>query len=65
LLEVLLFVWFGLDFGVEMGLTEWLPTEERPVAVRETVSLLRPILTDVTGRWTGDFIRLRYVATAE
>ena len=39
-----------------------LPADQRPHAVEETVEMLRPVLCDEQGRWTGDYIRLRFAA---
>jgi trans-aconitate methyltransferase len=39
-----------------------LPAEQRPQAVAEVVEMLRPVLCDEQGRWTGDYIRLRFAA---
>jgi trans-aconitate methyltransferase len=39
-----------------------LPTDRRPRAVEEMVEMLRPVLCDEQGRWTGDYIRLRFAA---
>ena len=39
-----------------------LPAEQRPRAVEEVVEMLRPVLCDEQGRWTGDYIRLRFAA---
>ena len=41
-----------------------LPELDRPLAVEETVALLRPSLCDHRGRWTADYVRLRFVAVA-
>jgi trans-aconitate methyltransferase len=39
-----------------------LPRQERPGAVDEVVGLLRPALCDAEGRWTVDYVRLRFLA---
>ena len=39
-----------------------LPADQRPRAVVEVVEMLRPVLCDEQGRWTGDYIRLRFAA---
>jgi len=39
-----------------------LPADQRPGAVDEVVEMLRPVLCDEQGRWTGDYIRLRFAA---
>ena len=55
------------------GMEAWLRTfavtafapleeEQREAALRETVELLRPSLCDSQGRWTADYIRLRFSA---
>src|SRR6202022_3209964 len=36
--------------------------EERVAARDEVLALLKPVLCDEQGRWTGDYIRLRFVA---
>jgi len=58
---------------LESGLEAWLenftddffaplPEAERPIARRELVELLRPILTDENGAWIADYVRLRFRA---
>lgn len=39
-----------------------LPAEERGVARDEAIELVRPVLCDEQGRWTADYIRLRFAA---
>jgi hypothetical protein len=39
-----------------------LPEADREAAYDETVELLRPALCDSRGRWTADYIRLRFAA---
>jgi trans-aconitate methyltransferase len=39
---------------------ELLPEGERPGAVEQIVSLLRPVLSDQQGHWTADYVRLRF-----
>jgi SAM-dependent methyltransferase len=39
-----------------------LPAADRAAARDEVVALLRPVLCDEAGRWTGDYIRLRFLA---
>ncbi len=39
-----------------------LPKEERGNFLDETTNLLRPVLCDEQGRWTADYMRLRFVA---
>ena len=46
------------------GVMDLLPAHDRAVALRDTVALLRPILTDAAGNWSGDYVRLRFLATA-
>ncbi len=58
----------------ESGMTGWLRTFRRgvldglPKAIRETVveetaALLAPALRDDEGKWTADYVRLRFIAT--
>jgi trans-aconitate methyltransferase len=46
------------------GVLDLLPAADRTVAIAETVALLRPILADAEGNWTGDYARLRFYAVA-
>jgi SAM-dependent methyltransferase len=46
------------------GVLDRLPAADRAVALRDTVALLQPILTDAAGNWSGDYVRLRFLATA-
>ena len=39
-----------------------LPKQERAGALEEVVGLLRPALCDAEGRWTVDYVRLRFLA---
>jgi hypothetical protein len=39
-----------------------LPAGERDKAVDEVVQLLAPALRDARGRWTADYVRLRFAA---
>jgi SAM-dependent methyltransferase len=41
-----------------------LPESERESALNETVEMLRPVLCDAEGRWTADYVRLRFLAFA-
>jgi SAM-dependent methyltransferase len=41
-----------------------LPAEDRIAARDEVIAMLRPVLCDELGRWTGDYIRLRFAAHA-
>jgi SAM-dependent methyltransferase len=40
-----------------------LPADDRLAAREEAVELLRPILCDSEGRWTADYVRLRFSAS--
>jgi trans-aconitate methyltransferase len=46
------------------GVLASLPGALRPTVVDETVALLAPFLCDEQGNWTGDYVRLRFVARA-
>lgn len=46
------------------GLFEQLPEPEREEALKETVQLLKPVLCDDLGKWTADYVRLRFLAVA-
>lgn len=46
------------------GLFEQLPQPEREAALKETVQLLKPVLCDDLGKWTADYVRLRFLAIA-
>jgi SAM-dependent methyltransferase len=39
-----------------------LPQEERDTFLEEVTALLKPVLCDAQGRWTADYIRLRFAA---
>jgi len=39
-----------------------LPAEERSAFLDEATNMLRPVLCDEQGRWTADYMRLRFVA---
>jgi hypothetical protein len=39
-----------------------LPMRDRLAARDEVIALLRPVLCDEQGRWTADYIRLRFAA---
>jgi SAM-dependent methyltransferase len=45
------------------GALDALPVHLRETAVDETVALLAPALCDEEGRWTADYVRLRFIAT--
>ncbi|HTQ24821.1 MAG TPA: class I SAM-dependent methyltransferase [Candidatus Binataceae bacterium] len=40
----------------------WLPAPERAPARDEVIAMLRPVLCDENGRWTADYMRLRFLA---
>jgi hypothetical protein len=42
-----------------------LPAAERPAYVAEVREVLRPQLADAEGKWTADYVRLRFVAIKE
>jgi trans-aconitate methyltransferase len=44
------------------GVLDLLAPADRARAVAETVELLRPVLCDVDGNWTADYVRLRFSA---
>jgi len=46
------------------GVLGTLPAELRDAVVNETVALLAPALCDREGNWTGDYVRLRFIARA-
>lgn len=46
------------------GLFEQLSEADRDAALDETVLLLEPFLCDDSGRWTADYVRLRFLAIA-
>jgi hypothetical protein len=39
-----------------------LPSEEHGAFLDEVTAFLKPVLCDADGRWTADYIRLRFVA---
>jgi len=41
---------------------ELLPAEERPAAIEQIVTLLKPVLCDQQGNWIADYVRLRFLA---
>jgi len=45
------------------GAIDSLPEQLRETAVKETVASLAPVLLDHDGRWTADYVRLRFIAT--
>ena len=46
------------------GVLDSLPESLQPVVIEETVALLEPVLRDEYGNWTGDYVRLRFIARA-
>jgi SAM-dependent methyltransferase len=57
----------GKDMGAwfrtfRSGVLNTLPAELRDTVVDETVALLAPALRDREGNWTGDYVRLRFIA---
>ena len=44
------------------GVIESLPESVREVIVRETTELLANVLRDEDGKWTADYVRLRFIA---
>jgi trans-aconitate methyltransferase len=46
------------------GLLENLTEDKREHAIEETLALLNPVLQTETGRWTADYVRLRFRARA-
>lgn len=66
---------FARSTPLASGMRAWLTTFAMPFATRidpgeretfldEVVELLRPALCDDEGRWTADYVRLRFVARA-
>ena len=45
------------------GVLESLPEAIRETVVEETAALLAPALRDEEGNWTGDYVRLRFIAS--
>jgi trans-aconitate methyltransferase len=41
---------------------EQLPAAERSGATEQVVNLLKPVLCDLAGNWTADYVRLRFIA---
>jgi len=57
----------GTDIGAwfrtfRRGVLSSLPEGERDAVVSETAALLAPALCDREGNWTGDYVRLRFIA---
>lgn len=46
------------------GVLDAVPEALRQTVVAETVALLEPVLRDEEGNWTGDYVRLRFIARA-
>lgn len=46
------------------GVLEAVPESLRATVVAEIVELLKPALCDEQGNWTGDYVRLRFIARA-
>jgi trans-aconitate methyltransferase len=46
------------------GVLDAVPEALRQTVVDETVALLEPALCDTEGNWTGDYVRLRFIARA-
>ncbi len=46
-----------------VGVLDQLPATTREQAIAQIVTLLRPILSDPSGDWTADYVRLRFHAT--
>lgn len=44
--------------------TKAIPTSERDAFLDEVTARLKPALCDTQGRWTADYVRLRFAATA-
>lgn len=67
---------FGRPTALPTGIEGWLDTfaaplfaalaeHERTAARDEAIALLRPVLRDVAGSWTADYVRLRFAARRE
>jgi hypothetical protein len=46
------------------GVLDAVPEALRQTVIDETVALLKPALCDEEGNWTGDYVRLRFIARA-
>jgi trans-aconitate methyltransferase len=46
------------------GVLAAVPEQSRQAVLDETVALLKPVLRDEQGNWTGDYVRLRFIARA-
>jgi trans-aconitate methyltransferase len=46
------------------GLFNQLPEPSREAAFKDAVQLLKPVLCDDLGKWTADYVRLRFLAVA-
>ena len=47
------------------GVLEAVPDALRETVIEETLTLLAPALRDEAGNWTGDYVRLRFIARAK
>lgn len=47
------------------GVLDLLPPADRTKALVETVAMLEPVLRDADGRWSADYVRLRFSAVRE
>jgi SAM-dependent methyltransferase len=57
----------GMAAWLEMfrrGVLDSVPAALRQAVIDETVALLEPALLDEAGNWTGDYVRLRFIARA-
>jgi SAM-dependent methyltransferase len=46
------------------GVLDAVPEALRSAVIEEIVALLEPVLCDEMGNWTGDYVRLRFIARA-
>jgi len=46
------------------GLLDQVAAEKREQVIEETVAMLKPVLCDDQGKWTADYVRLRFAAVA-
>lgn len=46
------------------GILDDIPIEKRQKVLNDTVEMLLPVLCDEQGRWTADYVRLRFAARA-
>jgi len=47
------------------GLLDQVAAEKREQVIEETVAMLKPVLCDDQGKWTADYVRLRFAAVAQ